>query len=119
MPTRPRRLRSDRSPAGRALFVTSGVVPRPRAYWAVYAATKAALETMIVCYADETEKTPIRSEPGRAGAVCDLGRRAASARLLGGLCGDQGGARDDDCLLCRRDREDSDQIGARPGGRCL
>ena len=48
------------SEAGRALFMTSGVVPRPRAYWGVYAATKAALETMIACYADETEKTPIR-----------------------------------------------------------
>jgi NAD(P)-dependent dehydrogenase (short-subunit alcohol dehydrogenase family) len=48
------------SEAGRALFITSGVVPRPRAYWGVYGATKAALETMIACYADETEKTPIR-----------------------------------------------------------
>jgi NAD(P)-dependent dehydrogenase (short-subunit alcohol dehydrogenase family) len=47
------------SEAGRALFVTSGVVPRPRAFWGVYAATKAALETMIACYADETENTPI------------------------------------------------------------
>jgi NAD(P)-dependent dehydrogenase (short-subunit alcohol dehydrogenase family) len=48
------------SPAGRALFVTSGAVPRPRAYWGIYAASKAALETMIACYADETEKSPIR-----------------------------------------------------------
>lgn len=48
------------SESGRALFVTSGIVPRPRAYWGVYGATKAALETMIACYADETEKTPIR-----------------------------------------------------------
>ncbi len=48
------------SDAGRALFVTSGVVPRPRAFWGVYAATKAALEVMIACYADETENTPIR-----------------------------------------------------------
>jgi NAD(P)-dependent dehydrogenase (short-subunit alcohol dehydrogenase family) len=48
------------SEAGRALFMTSGVVPRPRAYWGIYGASKAALETMITCYADETEKTPIR-----------------------------------------------------------
>ncbi len=48
------------SEAGRALFMTSGVVPRPRAYWGIYGASKAALETMIACYADETEKTPIR-----------------------------------------------------------
>ena len=48
------------SEAGRALFVTSGIVPRPRAFWGVYGATKAALETMIACYADEIENTPIR-----------------------------------------------------------
>lgn len=57
------------SEAGRALFVTSGVVPRPRAFWGVYAATKAALETMIACYADETEKTPIRVNLFDPGAV--------------------------------------------------
>jgi NAD(P)-dependent dehydrogenase (short-subunit alcohol dehydrogenase family) len=57
------------SDAGRALFVTSGVVPRPRAFWGVYAATKAALETMIACYADEIEKTPIRVNLFDPGAV--------------------------------------------------
>jgi NAD(P)-dependent dehydrogenase (short-subunit alcohol dehydrogenase family) len=57
------------SDAGRALFVTSGVVPRPRAFWGVYAATKAALETMIACYADETENTPIRVNLLDPGAV--------------------------------------------------
>ena len=57
------------SEAGRALFVTSGVVPRPRAFWGVYAATKAALETMIACYADEIEKTPIRVNHFDPGAV--------------------------------------------------
>jgi NAD(P)-dependent dehydrogenase (short-subunit alcohol dehydrogenase family) len=48
------------SPAGRAVFVTSGAAPRPRAYWGPYAASKAALEAMVVTYADETEATPIR-----------------------------------------------------------
>ncbi len=57
------------SDAGRAVFVTSGVVPRPRAFWGVYAATKAALETMIACYADETENTPIRVNLFDPGAV--------------------------------------------------
>lgn len=57
------------SDAGRALFVTSGVVPRPRAFWGVYAATKAALETMIACYAEETENTPIRVNLFDPGAV--------------------------------------------------
>lgn len=45
-----------RSPAGRALFVTSGVSVRPRAFWGPYAASKAALDVMIACYADETEQ---------------------------------------------------------------
>lgn len=57
------------SEAGRALFVTTGVVPRPRAFWGVYGATKAALETMIACYADEIEKTPIRVNLFDPGAV--------------------------------------------------
>lgn len=57
------------SDAGRALFVTSGVVPRPRAFWGVYAATKAALETMVACYAEETENTPIRVNLFDPGAV--------------------------------------------------
>ncbi len=57
------------SEAGRALFVTSGFVPRPRAFWGVYGATKAALETMIACYADEIENTPIRVNLLDPGAV--------------------------------------------------
>ncbi len=57
------------SEAGRALFVTTGVVPRPRAFWGVYGASKAALETMIACYADEIEKTPIRVNLFDPGAV--------------------------------------------------
>ncbi len=57
------------SDAGRGLFLTSGIVPRPRAFWGVYGATKAALETMIACYADEIEKTPIRVNLFDPGAV--------------------------------------------------
>jgi len=48
------------SEAGRALFLTSGIVPQPRAFWGVYGASKAALDTMIGCYADEIESSPIR-----------------------------------------------------------
>lgn len=48
------------SPAGRALFTTSGAAPRPRAFWGAYAASKAGLEAMIACYADENENTPLR-----------------------------------------------------------
>ncbi len=48
------------SEAGRAIFVTSGVVPRPRAYWGAYTASKAALESLAMTYACETVKTNVR-----------------------------------------------------------
>jgi NAD(P)-dependent dehydrogenase (short-subunit alcohol dehydrogenase family) len=54
------------SDAGRAIFVTSGVAPG-RAYWGAYAASKAALETMVRTYAEETAKTAVRAnliDPG-------------------------------------------------------
>lgn len=49
------------SEAGRAAFVTSGVANRPRAYWGGYAASKAGLEALVKCYADELEITPIKA----------------------------------------------------------
>jgi NAD(P)-dependent dehydrogenase (short-subunit alcohol dehydrogenase family) len=48
------------SDAGRAVFVTSGITGRPRAYWGAYAASKAALEMMVRIYAAETATTPVR-----------------------------------------------------------
>jgi NAD(P)-dependent dehydrogenase (short-subunit alcohol dehydrogenase family) len=57
------------SDAGRAVFVTSGASRKPRAYWAPYAATKAALDTLVQCYAAELEVTPIKANlfnPGPA-----------------------------------------------------
>ncbi|HEX4199767.1 MAG TPA: SDR family NAD(P)-dependent oxidoreductase [Caulobacteraceae bacterium] len=50
-----------RSEAGRAIVVTSGVAERPRAFWGAYAATKAGLEALVRCWADEIESTPIRA----------------------------------------------------------
>jgi NAD(P)-dependent dehydrogenase (short-subunit alcohol dehydrogenase family) len=50
-----------RAPAARAIFLTSGAASRPRAFWGVYAATKAGLESLVGCWADELEHTPIRS----------------------------------------------------------
>lgn len=47
------------SDAGRALFVTSGAT-RGIAFWGAYAATKAGLDALIKCYADEVENTDIR-----------------------------------------------------------
>ena len=56
-----------RSAAGRAIFLTTGVAVTPRAFWAVYAATKAGMENLVGCWADELETTPIRTvllQPG-------------------------------------------------------
>jgi NAD(P)-dependent dehydrogenase (short-subunit alcohol dehydrogenase family) len=56
------------SDAGRAVFVTSRVAREPQAYWGAYAATKAAMETLVRTWADETEGTPLRInifDPGR------------------------------------------------------
>lgn len=64
------------SDAGRAVFVSSGAARGP-AYWGVYAATKAGLNALVTCYANEMRNTTVRAnivEPGaqrtkmRAGA---------------------------------------------------
>ena len=57
------------SDAGRALFMTSSVASKPRAYWGAYAISKAALESMVRIYADEIESTPIRANLLDPGAV--------------------------------------------------
>lgn len=48
------------SDAGRAVFISSGAARDPRAYWAPYVASKAALEALVLCYAAEVAITPIR-----------------------------------------------------------
>jgi NAD(P)-dependent dehydrogenase (short-subunit alcohol dehydrogenase family) len=48
------------SDAGRAIFVTSGVARHPRAYWGTYAASKAALDALVLTYAAECASTPVR-----------------------------------------------------------
>jgi NAD(P)-dependent dehydrogenase (short-subunit alcohol dehydrogenase family) len=47
----------QRSQAGRAVFLTSGVAHLGRAYWGPYAASKAALEVLVRTYAAETATT--------------------------------------------------------------
>jgi NAD(P)-dependent dehydrogenase (short-subunit alcohol dehydrogenase family) len=49
------------SDAGRAVFITSGASRNPRAYWAPYAASKAALDALVMCWAAELEVTPIKA----------------------------------------------------------
>ena len=49
-----------RSTAGRAIFVTSGVTRRTIPYWGAYAATKAAMETLVRIYAAEVAHTAVK-----------------------------------------------------------
>ncbi len=46
--------------AGRAVFVTSTVAREARAYWGIYAVSKAALEMTALIYAAEVAKTSVR-----------------------------------------------------------
>ena len=49
------------SDAARAIFLTSGAAAHPRAFWGSYAATKAGLEALVRCWADEMESSTIRA----------------------------------------------------------
>lgn len=56
------------SPAGRAIFVTSGVTEKLHPYWGAYATSKAALEQMVTLYAAEVKHSRLRVnllDPGR------------------------------------------------------
>jgi NAD(P)-dependent dehydrogenase (short-subunit alcohol dehydrogenase family) len=64
------------SPAGRAIFVTSGVGRSPRAFWGAYAITKAALEMMARIYAEETQASSVRVN------IVDPGRLRTAMRAL-------------------------------------
>lgn len=47
------------SEAGRAVFLTSGVTVRPRAFWGPYQASKAGLEALVQAWAFETEQSAL------------------------------------------------------------
>ena len=56
------------SQAARVIHLTASLTSIPRAFWGPYAATKAGAETLMKCWADETESMPIRVsivDPGR------------------------------------------------------
>lgn len=56
------------SDAGRAIFFTSAAAHAYRAYWGVYAVSKAALEMMVGTYSQEILQTPIKAnlfDPGK------------------------------------------------------
>jgi NAD(P)-dependent dehydrogenase (short-subunit alcohol dehydrogenase family) len=63
------------SEAGRLLAVTSSVGRNPRAYWGAYGASKAALETLALSYAEEVRNvSPVRV------AIVDPGATATTMR---------------------------------------
>jgi len=62
------------SDAGRVIHLTSSVATAPRAFWGVYAATKAGAEMLMRCWADELESVKIRV------AVLDPGRMRTQMR---------------------------------------
>ncbi|MGE0154053.1 MAG: SDR family NAD(P)-dependent oxidoreductase [Reyranellaceae bacterium] len=49
------------SPAGRAIFVTSGITQRTVPYWGPYAIAKSALEAMVRMYAAEMAHTAVKA----------------------------------------------------------
>ncbi len=63
--------------AGRAVFVTSLIVRRPTAYWGAYGATKAALEHLVLAWAEETRRTRLRVNLFDPGVVATRLRAAA------------------------------------------
>lgn len=53
---------------GRAVFVTSTRGVEPKAYWGPYAASKAGLKSLVLCYADEIRQTALKVnllDPGK------------------------------------------------------
>ena len=64
-----------KSAEGRLLAVTSSVGRNPRAYWGAYGASKAALETLALAYAEEVRNvSPVRV------AIIDPGATATTMR---------------------------------------
>ena len=64
-----------KSEAGRLLALTSHVGRHPRAYWGAYGASKAALETLVLAYAEE-----VRNISAVRVAIVDPGSTATAMR---------------------------------------
>ncbi len=47
-------------PAGRAVFLSTTIARAPRAFWGAYGATKAGMENLVLCWAQEVENTNLR-----------------------------------------------------------
>ncbi len=57
------------APEGRAVFVGDLRAGEPRAYWGAYGATKAAMENLVLTWADEVRATPLRVNIFRPGPM--------------------------------------------------
>jgi NAD(P)-dependent dehydrogenase (short-subunit alcohol dehydrogenase family) len=68
------------SDAGRAIILSSNAAHSARAFWAPYAASKAAVETMMRSWAHETESLPLRVNAADPGAT----RTALRAQAMPG-----------------------------------
>ena len=69
------------SDAGRAVFLTTGLATAPLAYFSPYAASKAALEMLVLTYAAELNVTPIKANlfsPGPVRTSMRSSRRAGA-----------------------------------------
>jgi NAD(P)-dependent dehydrogenase (short-subunit alcohol dehydrogenase family) len=58
-----------KSDAGRAIIMSSGAAHSAKAYWSLYAATKAACEALVKSWAYETENLPLRVNSVNPGAT--------------------------------------------------
>ncbi len=68
------------SDAGRAILMSSGAAHSARAFWAPYAASKAAIEALGRSWADETKNSPLRINSVNPGAT----RTAMRAQAMPG-----------------------------------
>ncbi len=65
------------APAGRAVFVTVARARAPKAYWGAYGASKAALEHLVLTWADEVANSRLRVNLFDPGPVATRLRRTA------------------------------------------
>ena len=65
------------SEAGRAVFVSSSVARKPRAFWGGYAMSKAAVESLALTYAVECAETKVRVNVLNPGATATAMRAKA------------------------------------------
>ena len=65
------------SNAGRAVFLTSSRAAQPKAYWGAYGATKAAMEHLVLTWAQEASGTALRVNLFDPGAVATRMRATA------------------------------------------